>query len=234
MSTGAEVACDGRSVTVRVPLTFRRRGGRKQVVAPEGWSGPALAPRPRSRRRHAGEGHRSRASLAGDAGERRLRLNRGAGPSRADQPVLPGARAPSYPARAGHRGEHPRRTARSGADHPRQADEAVHSGVGGPAAMLLIGRFTPIPLKKSVWGRCCPRPPGSEVRTGSRRVSPRRHSPEPPQACQAGPRPRASPGVRLRAACLSRLFGRGQQRPRTDFFNGIRRTLPFSPLRPLL
>ena len=44
MSTGAELACDGRSVTVQVPLTFRRRGGRKQVVAPEGWPGPALVP----------------------------------------------------------------------------------------------------------------------------------------------------------------------------------------------
>ena len=46
MSARAEVTCDGRSVTVQVPLTFRRRGGRKQVVVPEGWSGPALAPRP--------------------------------------------------------------------------------------------------------------------------------------------------------------------------------------------
>ena len=42
----AEVACDGRSVTVQVPLTFRRRGGRKMVVSSEGWLGPALAPRP--------------------------------------------------------------------------------------------------------------------------------------------------------------------------------------------
>jgi hypothetical protein len=46
MSTAAELACDGRSVTVQVPLAFRKRGGRKQVVAPEGWSGPAPAPRP--------------------------------------------------------------------------------------------------------------------------------------------------------------------------------------------
>jgi hypothetical protein len=46
MSTGAEVTCDGRSVTVQVPLTFRRRSGRKQVVGPEGWPGPALAPKP--------------------------------------------------------------------------------------------------------------------------------------------------------------------------------------------
>jgi AraC-like DNA-binding protein len=45
MSTGAEVACDGRSVTVQVPLAFGRRGGRKQVVVPEGWTGPALTPR---------------------------------------------------------------------------------------------------------------------------------------------------------------------------------------------
>ena len=44
MSTGAEVACDGRSVTVQVPLTFRKRGGRKQIVSPDGQS--AWAPRP--------------------------------------------------------------------------------------------------------------------------------------------------------------------------------------------
>ena len=44
MSTRAEIAGDGRSVTVQVPLSFRRRGGRKQVVVPEGWSGPVLAP----------------------------------------------------------------------------------------------------------------------------------------------------------------------------------------------
>jgi len=46
MSTAAELACDGRSVMVQMPLAFRKRGGRKQVVAPEGWSGPAPAPRP--------------------------------------------------------------------------------------------------------------------------------------------------------------------------------------------
>jgi len=34
---------DKASITVRVPLAFRRRGGRKQVVAPEG--APAWAPR---------------------------------------------------------------------------------------------------------------------------------------------------------------------------------------------
>jgi len=30
------VSKDGRSVTVRVPLTFRRRGGRKLIVVPGG------------------------------------------------------------------------------------------------------------------------------------------------------------------------------------------------------
>jgi hypothetical protein len=44
MSTGAEVACDGHSVTAQVPLAFRRRGGRKHVVSPDGE--PAWAPRP--------------------------------------------------------------------------------------------------------------------------------------------------------------------------------------------
>lgn len=35
-------ADDGRTLTVRVPLTVRKRGGRKQVVAPEGagWGAP--------------------------------------------------------------------------------------------------------------------------------------------------------------------------------------------------
>ena len=40
----AEVACDGRSVTVQVPLSLRRRGGPKQVVSPD--SASAWAPRP--------------------------------------------------------------------------------------------------------------------------------------------------------------------------------------------
>lgn len=36
---------DGRTLTVRVPMTLRKRGGRKQVVASEGACWPA--PRPR-------------------------------------------------------------------------------------------------------------------------------------------------------------------------------------------
>ena len=43
MSVSAQVSPDGGVVQVRVPLAFRRRGGRKRVVAPEGM--PAWAPR---------------------------------------------------------------------------------------------------------------------------------------------------------------------------------------------
>lgn len=39
MDRGA-TADDGRTLTVRVPLTFRKRGGRKQVVSPVGASWP--------------------------------------------------------------------------------------------------------------------------------------------------------------------------------------------------
>ena len=44
MITNAETDRDGRSVTVRVPLAFRRRGGRKRVASPDGEA--AWAPRP--------------------------------------------------------------------------------------------------------------------------------------------------------------------------------------------
>jgi hypothetical protein len=42
MTSRGAVAKNGRTLTVRVPLTFRKRGGRKQVVAPEGacWGQP--------------------------------------------------------------------------------------------------------------------------------------------------------------------------------------------------
>ena len=40
MTTPASLAKDGRTLTVRVPLALRKRGGRKLVVTPEGatWS----------------------------------------------------------------------------------------------------------------------------------------------------------------------------------------------------
>ncbi len=44
MSTNLELSPEGRTLTVHVPLAFKRRGGRKQVVTPEGT--PGWAPRP--------------------------------------------------------------------------------------------------------------------------------------------------------------------------------------------
>jgi hypothetical protein len=44
--SGAEISQDGCTLTVRVPLTFRKRGGRKLVIAPRGQDAWA-PPRPR-------------------------------------------------------------------------------------------------------------------------------------------------------------------------------------------
>jgi len=41
--SGAEISQDGSTLTVRVPLTFRKRGGRKLVIAPydsDSWAPP--------------------------------------------------------------------------------------------------------------------------------------------------------------------------------------------------
>lgn len=40
----ATVSADGETIIVHIPMTFRKRGGRKLVVTPDG---AALAPRPR-------------------------------------------------------------------------------------------------------------------------------------------------------------------------------------------
>jgi len=43
MISSAEISPDGGSLTVRMPLTFPKHGGRKRVVAPdgsEGWTAP--------------------------------------------------------------------------------------------------------------------------------------------------------------------------------------------------
>jgi hypothetical protein len=42
--TRATVSADGEAITVHIPLTFRKRGGRKLIVTPDG---AAWAPRPR-------------------------------------------------------------------------------------------------------------------------------------------------------------------------------------------
>ena len=42
--TRATVSADGETITVHIPMTFTKRGGRKLVVMPDG---AAWAPRPR-------------------------------------------------------------------------------------------------------------------------------------------------------------------------------------------
>jgi hypothetical protein len=43
--TEPNVTGDGRTVTVRVPISIRRRGGRKLVLAPDGTPNTGAAPR---------------------------------------------------------------------------------------------------------------------------------------------------------------------------------------------
>jgi len=43
-ATGATVSADGETITIHIPMTFRKRGGRKTVVTPDG---APWAPRPR-------------------------------------------------------------------------------------------------------------------------------------------------------------------------------------------
>ena len=49
--TRATVSADGETITVHIPITFRKRGGRKLVVTPDGaeWA-------PASRRQRDGQG----------------------------------------------------------------------------------------------------------------------------------------------------------------------------------
>lgn len=44
MTEREPIFCDGQTLTVRVPLTSRRRGGRKQVVTPDGATWAASKP----------------------------------------------------------------------------------------------------------------------------------------------------------------------------------------------
>ncbi len=44
MTTRATVSADGETIRIHIPMTFRKRGGRKMVVTPDG---APWAPRPR-------------------------------------------------------------------------------------------------------------------------------------------------------------------------------------------
>ena len=46
MTPGSALSADGRNVTVQVPLALQRRGGRKQVVTPNGVTAWASRPTP--------------------------------------------------------------------------------------------------------------------------------------------------------------------------------------------
>ena len=61
---------DGRTITVRVPISIRRRGGRKLVVAPDGTTDTWAAAQSPDRQRH-GQSDCPRVPLARDAGKRR-------------------------------------------------------------------------------------------------------------------------------------------------------------------
>lgn len=47
MTDDATLSRDGRTITVRVPLTIRRRGGRKLIIVPDGATTTWAPPRPR-------------------------------------------------------------------------------------------------------------------------------------------------------------------------------------------
>jgi hypothetical protein len=47
MIEGVETRLDGTTLVVRIPMRFRRRGGRKRIVAPDGSEfAPAIQPQP--------------------------------------------------------------------------------------------------------------------------------------------------------------------------------------------
>ena len=75
---------DGRTVTVRVPISIRRRGGRKLVLAPDGTNVTTAPVLPPHRQRH-GQGDRPGVPLARNAGERHARDHRGDRRRREDQ-----------------------------------------------------------------------------------------------------------------------------------------------------
>jgi hypothetical protein len=72
--TRATTSADGETIIVHLPLTFRKRGGRKRAVTPDG---AEWAPRPRRQRHDQGAG--PSVPVAEDAGHRRVRHYPGAG-----------------------------------------------------------------------------------------------------------------------------------------------------------
>ena len=108
--TRATVSADGETITVHIPLTFRKRGGRKLVVTPDG---AEWAPRPRvdnAMVKALARAFRWRKML--DEGVHATIEDLGAGQRRARDLRQPGSAADA--ARAGDRGGDPRRAAAGG------------------------------------------------------------------------------------------------------------------------
>ena len=109
--TRATVSADGETITVHIPLTFRKRGGRKLVVTPDG---AEWAPRPRvdnAMVKALARAFRWRKML--DDGRARDAGGSGAGEGRARDLRQPDPAADA--AGAGDRGGDPRRAAAGGA-----------------------------------------------------------------------------------------------------------------------
>ena len=71
--TRATVSADGETITVHIPMTFRKRGGRKLVVTPDGGRVGAAAA---GRQRH-GQGAGAGVPVADDARRGRTRGHQG-------------------------------------------------------------------------------------------------------------------------------------------------------------
>ena len=114
---------DGQTITVRVPIAIRRRGGRKLVLASDG--NVAAAPVTRHVDIH-GQGDCPGVPVARPAGKRNARDDRGDRCSREDQRILRRARAEAEAdaAGAGHCRGDTRWTA-AGADNAGGANAAV-------------------------------------------------------------------------------------------------------------
>ena len=106
----ATVSADGETITVHIPLTFRKRGGRKLVVTPDG---AAWAPRPRvdnAMVKALARAFRWRKMLD----DRRVRNAGGSGAGQGRRAVLREPDPAADAARAGYRGGDPGRAAAGG------------------------------------------------------------------------------------------------------------------------
>ena len=125
-----------RTVTVRVPITIRRRGGRKLVLAPDGRAVLTELVVGPPHRQHYDQGDRAGLPLARHAGERPVRHCSRDRQRREDQLDLRRSRTAADAASAGYRGSNPEWAA-AGRIAVRRADEAVPLGLEGTTSEVL-------------------------------------------------------------------------------------------------